>query len=228
MIELEKRTYRLTGITELLGSQPANEQLRSDYIASKAPSAEFADEEQDMLSLDEKGLTVFLRDVNDKSIVMLDYQIRAFFKGAFQAMGAQLGVKQVRHKVDQFLFVQPRTIPITRDGKKVFDESGILERSLRAETMQGPRTALAASEKIDAPWEITFTVCLLPNAGSRTSNGITFKAIEDALDYGALQGLGQWRSGGYGRFEWTRVEDDKTDYTQAINRRRAAETPEKG
>ena len=86
------------------------------------------------------------------------------------------------------------------------------ERSLRADTMQGPRTTVAASEQINAPWEMTFTVRLIQNSGSKSSAALTFEAIEDALDYGQLCGLGQWRNGGHGRFTWERV--DKEDKAQ--------------
>ena len=74
---------------------------------------------------------------------------------------------------------------------------------LRAQTMQGPRVTLAASEQIDDPWTIEFTVKLIGNPGTRTSAPITWEAIETALDYGSICGaLGQWRNGGYGRFTW--------------------------
>lgn len=209
-IKYESRRYRLHGITELLGSQPASEAIRSEYVASKAPLKEQADEEGEMLKLEEKGLTVFLRDKED-NLVMQDYQIRAYFKGALDAMSDQLGVLNIRHKIDVFMHVRPRNIILMRDGKPIKDEDGYLERSLRASTPRGPMTALASSEKINEGWYIDIQVCLLKNSPTAKSANITWDTIEDALCYGEFQGLGQWRSGSYGRFTFERMPDTEED-----------------
>jgi hypothetical protein len=37
---------------------------------------------------------------------------------------------------------------------------------------------------------------------------LTKDVITECLDYGAMSGLGEWRTGGYGRFEYT-LEDVK-------------------
>lgn len=220
MINMDSRTYRLTGMTEILGSQPASETIRSEYIASKAPNAELADEETELMKMEEKGLTVFLRDPDhDDRLILLDYTVRAFFKSAFDALKEQIGIKAVRNKIDKYVFVSPRSIPILREGADIVDEDGILERPLRAETMQGPRVALAASERIDTPWSIEFTVTLIPNGSSPKSPAIKWEDIENALDYGALQGIGQWRSGSYGRFTWERIDDANQPTLAQIKRR---------
>lgn len=207
-LQFETRRYRLTGTTPILGSQPASKTLRTEYISSKAPTPEMAEEEDAMLgNLDERGLTVFLRDEEDDSLMMLSYMIRGYFKGTLEAMVAQTGVKQPRSKVDRFLMVEPRRIPIKRDGELIYEEDDQLERPLRAETMQGPRVTLTASEQIALPWAIEFEVILLPNPKTKMSEALTWENVEDALDYGAFQGLGQWRTGGNGCFTWERVDD---------------------
>ena len=207
-LQFEKRKYHLTGTTPILGSQPASRTLRTEYISSKAPTPELAEEEDAMLgNLDERGLTVFLRNEEDDSLMMLNYMVRGFFKGSLEAMVAQTGVKQPRSKVDRYLMVGPRRIVIKRDGEPVYEEDDQLERPLRAETMQGPRVTLTASEQIDLPWEIDIEVMLLPNAETKLSKALTWENVEDALDYGAFQGLGQWRTGGNGCFTWERVKD---------------------
>lgn len=148
-----------------------------------------------------------MQDDEDASCMYLDYQIRGFFKSALNALEYDNKIKQAKSKVDKFLFIAPRKIHIFKDGKRVYDTDEDCERSLRAETMQGPRTTVAASEQINAPWEMTFTVRLIQNSGSKSSAALTFEAIEDALDYGQLCGLGQWRNGGHGGLPgsaWTR------------------------
>lgn len=236
MIMMETRKYRWYGITELMGSQPASEKIRSEYIASKAPTAEMADEEQSMLKLEEKGLTIFLRDMTRKNapLCMLDYQVRAFFKGAFDAMKEQLGIQAIKNKVDKYIFVSPRKITLMRDGEPILDEDYIKERSLRAETPQGPRVALASSETVDTPWYVEFEITMIPNKSTKSSEAISWEAIENAMDYGALQGMGQWRSGGNGRFRWERVDapeetaEETAEKERRIEERTTAEAKKRG
>lgn len=210
---IEERTYHIMGTTSILGSSPANPAVRSAYLASKAKDPTGSEEESAYLPDEEqKGITVFLQDDEDASCMYLDYQIRGFFKSALNALEYGNKIKQAKSKVDKYLFIAPRKIHILRDGKRVYDTDEDCERSLRADTMQGPRTTVTASEQINAPWEMTFTVRLIQNSGSKSSAALTFEAIEDALDYGQLCGLGQWRNGGHGRFTWERV--DKEDKAQ--------------
>ena len=209
-LTFETRKYRLTGIEPMLGSQPASRTLRTEFIASKAPSPAEVEEEDNLLGdMEARGLTVFLRDDEDGKLILLDYMQRGYFKGTLEAIVAQTGIKQVRSKVDRYLFVGPRRIPILRDGEPIYEEDDQIERPLRAETMRGPRVSLAASEAIDAGWTVEFTVTLLPNPETKASKALTWDAVEMALDYGKFQGLGQWRTGGNGRFTWERIDDEE-------------------
>lgn len=210
MMRYEDRKYRLTGMTPLLGSQPAAADIRTKFVASKAPAQERGEEETDMLpALEERGLTVFLRD-KDGTLSIMDYMMVGYLKEVANRMKDQLGIKQARAKMEMYAFVSPRIIPICQGGCGVKAPSGTLERSLRAQTMQGPRTTLTASEMIEAPieapWEIEFSIRLLDNAATKTSGKIDWDTIETVLDYGAMCGIGQWRNGGYGRFTWERIE----------------------
>ena len=206
MLQFEERKYRLSGITPLLGSQPANPDVRAAYIASKAPTEWQRAEENDMLPDDERGVTVFLRRLGDDALSMMDYVLVGYLKSACKSLSAQNGIQQAESKVGTYVFVEPRTIPILRNGEPVIEEDSVLERPLRAQTMQGPRVALASSEQVDDPWTLEFSIRLLINEGTAKSKPVTWEAIEDALDYGRLKGLGQWRNGGYGRFTWERVD----------------------
>lgn len=215
-VAIDSRTYRLTGMTPILGSQPANPAVRTQYIGSKAPNVDVGVEESALLpDIEEKGLTVFLRDPDTDALGLLDYTIRGFFKEALDALKEQNGIKNIRKKVDNLLFCEPvkkrapgdRFIVFTRNGEPIMDEDDQLERSLRADTMQGPRTSLAASEMVNDPWAIEFTLTLLPNRGTAQSKALSWDAVEQALDYGAFKGLGQWRNAGHGRFTWERIDE---------------------
>lgn len=221
-IKKESRTYILTGTTSLLGSNPANPEIHAKFVASKAESLERAAKEEAMLpeedwlpgsyeleeairDVKEQGLTVFLRN-NHGELVLGNHSVKGFFKGTLNTLKGQIGIAAVKSKVDNLLFISPTFIVITRDGVPVTEPDGWNERPLRAETMQGPRVALASSEEIDAPWKISFTVTLFENGGTARSKPLTWEAVEAALDYGEWKGLGQWRNGGKGSFTWRRAE----------------------
>lgn len=207
-LNMETRTYILTGLTPLLGSQPPSPDVRTQFIASKAPTP--PDDEDNLVQPnDEKNLTVFLRDPdkNDR-LILLDYTVRGFLKEALTAIKAQAKIGAPRSKVDKYVFVEPRRIPITRDGKPIYEEDDYFERPLRAQTMQGERVTLTGSERIYDPWQIKVRLTLFPNAGTAKSDSVTWDAIETALDYGRFSGLGQFRTGSYGRFTWERAEKE--------------------
>lgn len=207
-MNIEKRKYRLTGITPLLGSQPASRELREQFIAAKAPTEELRSEEAELSTFerDEKGVTVFMRDPND-ALCLMGYQIKGFFKEALTALKAQTDVAAVKGKVDTLMFVEPRFLPLMRDGEALRDEDEMLERPLRADTPKGPRSALQSSEMVYDPWTVEMEIALLPNKGSAKSRELSWDAIEAALDYGAYHGLGQWRNAGYGSFRWEAIAD---------------------
>ena len=203
----ESRIYKLTGLTPILGSAPASRAIRTQYIASKAPTDELRTEEENApFDLDEKGLTVFNRNKQDQ-LCLMGYQIKGFLKGALTALKAQCKIAAAKGKIDNLVFVEPRYIPLIKNGAPIREEDEILERPLRAQTMQGERVTLAASELVEDPWEITIEMTLIPNNGTAKSESLTWDAIEAALDYGAYHGLGQRRNADYGRFVWELVEE---------------------
>lgn len=206
----ETRKYHLTGLSPILGSQPASEAIRTQYIASRAPAAELSDEERELFESDSRqlrGLSVFARDPekNDQ-VILLDYMVRGFFKSALAALQKQLGVKSYKSKVDKYLFVYPRRIPLLRNGMPIYEEDDEYERPLRADTPKGPRVGLQSSERIDTPWSIDIEIRLIANDKTAKSESLTWKAVETALDYGALSGLGQFRNASYGTFSWERMD----------------------
>lgn len=202
MIETTVKKYRLVGLSPMLGSQPASEKIHSTFIASKAP--QIMDDEEVLEVPDSQGLTVFYRDKNGNPILM-DYQVKGFFKSAGRALSKQNGVAAPVSKVDQFVFVTPRQIQLKRGGEVITEPDGIRERPLLAMTMQGQRTCTAASEYVD-DWEIVIEVELVTNYGTAKSKPVTFDIIEDWLDYGFYNGLGRWRNAGNGRFRWEEIE----------------------
>ena len=159
-------------------------------------------------------MTVFLRD--EGSVCLMAYVINGYLKEAIAAMGMENGVKMPASKVDKYVFNLNvcgqnqsglEVLKLIRDGEPISAPDRVLERPLRGMTMQGPRIALASSELIALPWAIDVKITLLENAATKQSKALTWDVIEDALKYGRLRGIGQWRNGGYGRFTFERMDD---------------------
>jgi hypothetical protein len=213
---MKTNLYRLTLTEEALGSASANPEIHREYIASKAPDAESREEEVARLgvdAVDEKGRTVFARTA-DGHPMLWDYQIKGFFKDSCGALRRaddykSKSLKAYKKEIDGLIFVREREIPWMLDGIYVDMHKrggvGICERPLRAETMQGPRVALASSETVPAGCTLTFHVTFLKDS--------LVPYVEEWLDYGCLRGLGQWRNSGKGRFFWERIDEATGEVT---------------
>lgn len=204
-----QKRFRLAGTDSMLGSCPANQEVFTEFLVGKTKTPE---ERQaalaDVNNIDEnleKGTTVFYRDSNG-GLILKGYQIKGFFKAAAKALKDQLNLKNYLSKVDTFVFILEKDIPIMRDGKQIMEPDGYLERPQRCETAQGPRVSLAKSEEIKTDWYIDVTVRVVENAGTAKSVPIDMDMIEDFLDYGALSGLLQWRNAGHGTFEYKEID----------------------
>jgi hypothetical protein len=197
-----KYNVTLTFTEPLLGSAPANPEIYSRFVADK--KAELAEEEVALLpkDIDEKGLTVFRRIPNGGGLCMMDYQIKGFLKEAARALTGK-DISAVYSKINLWAFVFPRVIPIMRNGAPILKPDATMERPLRAQTMQGPRVTVTSSEILDPvamdPCTLTFQIEVLEKGESI----ITGKLLHHWLSYGQYGGLGQWRSGGWGRFTFT-------------------------
>jgi hypothetical protein len=185
----------------MLGTVPKSPEIYADYIATRNPNGVDETEIETVEKIEEKGWTGFHAD--EKGLFIYDYMLKGFLKNAGEVLASGMQVqkekkgvlvteklKAVRSKIDKYLFVFPRRIYL---GKEAPD--GVVERPLRAMTMQGPRVSLARSDYVDAGIELEFTISLLPQ------REITWEIIEALFEYGKLAGLGQFRSGSFGRFE---------------------------
>lgn len=210
---MTKYLVTITTTEDMLGSAPADPEIYRSFIATKkhkddrakATAAQLAEmdadekkiteEELKLLPAEDKGITVFRR--NAGGLILTDFMIRGFLKEAAEAVS---GIWGVRSKIDKWLFVKERQIPVMRNGAQLKDSEGINERPLRAMTMQGPRVALAASEVVKAGATMTFTILVFPLGESKGK--LDEETISSWLEYGAYNGLGQWRTGSNGRFTY--------------------------
>lgn len=193
---MQSLTVKATFIEPVLGTLPANKDIASDYVASKAPDYDKMEEEIERIGVSgvvEKGKTIFPKDDNGNPIFW-DYQIKGFLKEAIGILkdikgNSCTGLKAYKKKVDNFVFVFPRRIPIQLSG-----EMTDCQRPLRAMTPMGERISLANSEEIPAGSTIEFTIKVL--------NDDMLDMCIDALDYAELKGIGGWRNSGKGRITY--------------------------
>lgn len=207
-MKFEEKKFRLIGTNDLLGGTPMDKELFTKFIATKAKTQEEKKRAQeDVQSVEEleKAMTGFYR--NDGGIIMKAYQIKGFFKSAAKAMKAQVNLAQSTSKIDNYLFIKERELPIMRDGHQVSAPDGCLERPQLCETAQGPRVSLAKSEVVTGEWYVEFTVRVLPNKGTAKSSALNMAMVEDLLGYGEFKGLLQWRNAGYGSFRFEEITE---------------------
>lgn len=197
---MKEMKVKVTFFEELLGTAAADEDIYRSYIAKNAPDAKTKEQEVEDLGVEgvtEKGMTVFPK--MDGKPFLYDYQIKGFFKNSCGTLRKVTDtksnkIKAYKKEIDGLVFVKERKIPlILPDGEKL----GECQRPLRAQTAQGERVALSISESAPAGTSIEFTIMTLHDP--------LMGAVEEWLDYGALNGIGQWHNSGKGRFTWEAV-----------------------
>ncbi len=199
-------------IDDVLGTAPGDPDIHGSYVSSKAPDTATKEEEIAAIGEDEfraKGKTIFPTDESGNPIFW-NYQIKGFFKSACAAQrglseSKSSKVKAYKKKIDLGIFVFPDADdPSSRAIKIHMTKAGVGEcqRPLRAETMQGPRVAIADSDSIEKGSWIEFDVVMLDDGD--------WPLVSEWLDYGKFNGLGQWRNSGKGAFVWHEINHKPT------------------
>lgn len=196
---MDTKVYRVkvTFTTSVLGTQPQKD-VATEFITSKAidpDTGELPEDEVNTLPVAlEKGTTAFHK--LDGKPIMYDYQVKGFIKETGSVFNGLRGVKNLKSKLENLVFVTPRQIELhLPEGAEVT----FCERPLRAMTAQGPRTSVARSEELPAG---TWFECDLEVFQGQISEPL----LRDLLDYGSRRGFLQWRNGGHGRFTYEMSE----------------------
>lgn len=200
---MKEMKVRITFTEPLLGTRPADPEIHTRFVASKAPDHKTMEQEVADLGaheVEERGKTVFPR-LEDGTPYIYDYQIKGFLKEAGKALRKVTGTKSsklkaYRQEIDNLIFVGPRRIPLWMPIDLDLTATDN-QRPLRASTPQGERVALAHSEEAPAGTYIECTFSCMVDSD--------IALVKEWLDYGAWKGMGQWRNASYGRFEWEEI-----------------------
>lgn len=213
-----RKTFEITFVDRILGTEPSNPDIYRDYILSKAPDPFAAAKELDFLPPEDTdedgapmrtGITVFHRDADGNPALHMRH-IKGYFKEACGALRMAAGkdpetgkralknesskLTMYKSRIDSLIFVLPDYPKlILPEGMGITRE----QRPLLASTPQGPRSALACSECAPEGTKVRFTVTML--------NDDLYPALIEWLDYGSFKGIGCWRNSGCGRFVYEEV-----------------------
>ena len=201
-LEGEQYHVRLTFQERLLGTMPRDPSILSTYLQSKAHpplSDERRQEEVDTLPGTEEETRGTGFPFDDRGLFLWDYHLRGYLKEAARVLRLSVPgrrkaeVALTDRLLEQYVYVFPRRLHLMREGQIVKEPDGVFERPLRAMTAQGPRVSIAVSEYLDPPLYLEARIFVLRGP-------ISVELSQALLPYGQLTGLGQWRTGGNGRF----------------------------
>ena len=209
---------RLTFVEPILGATPNDKEIYTNYLGAQAPDAKTLQEELEDVGLTErveKGTNVFLSD-KDGYPYLSNHVILGFFKGACGALKRVSGkpyksssMTAYKSKIDTLFRIEPRKIHFFQaeelngsdQAEHIRETIDVFQRPLRASTPQGDRVALASSERLPEDTMIQFEIRLFDKAHE--------DVVREWLDYGFYHGIGQWRNGGFGQFEWEELDEDE-------------------
>jgi len=200
-LDFEHYRVELITLSPLLGATPKDKELYASYVAAKADpplaSAELDGELEDVQDEHVSGWTGFLT-TQEGQPYLRQHVILGFLKTACGALRMSSKPK-LSKKVTAYKKKIDSTVLVTPD-KLLLDLPADLTttaRSLRADTPQGPRVALAMSDTAPTGTRITFYLSVLEGI-------LPAELIREWFEYGVVQGLGQWRgSGKKGKFTAT-------------------------
>jgi hypothetical protein len=190
----------ITFTEPLLASSPEDPRVYEQFIASRKRSdAEGRGEEVNTIPagvLEKIGSSVFHRD--GSGLFLFDYKLRGFLKEAAAAVTGKAGISAFKSKIDKWVFVIPRRLYLRKDNAVIMKPHGTEQRPIRAMTAQGPRITVKKSEFVDPGTHLSAEILVLP-LGEKE---ITEERIREWLEYGKFTGMGEWRTGSYGRFDF--------------------------
>jgi len=154
-----------------------------------------------------KGITGFFFDYEKGLPVISTHMVYGFLKSASEAIcrtrkekknGVMLHSATFSHSmINQYVRCDEQFVPFSQDILRNKDGSPAhFERALRAITAKGPRITLVKSELVPGGTHLRFQLNVWKDSP------ITQEILKTMFDYGAMVGLGQFRSAGFGMFDY--------------------------
>lgn len=196
---MKKFKVKVTTTAPLLGSQPGSplgrEWMRERAEEEGIPTQNLNEEARTFEDIEARQMTVFNKV--DGRPIFFNHQIKGALKGAANVLNGLNGVKAMRNRVQDTVYIYPRQIPINGTmGEPVW-------RPLRASTPMGERVTIAGSETVNEGATFEFEIHLHPMPKFEPDKDL----IVALLDRCKLMGLGQYRNSGlYGQFEYELTE----------------------
>ena len=218
-LEFKYYDFQITLQEPQLGTVPKDPKVYQQFIESLKPEDQQDEEHKTVESREERGWTGFHRDENGPFVY--NYMIKGFLKASALVLLKHIGITGLKSKVTNYVFVKPRRMHFdmtnamkdqellayigTGEATARLGENGlvVIERPLQAQTARGPRVSVVRSDVIGSGATLRCVLQVLKGP-------ITEKVLKNLIDYGVLQGLGQWRSAGWGAFDASFVECDES------------------
>jgi len=185
---------KMVFLEKLCGSVPQNKEIVKRWLSvRKAP--EGAEEEvlETVEDSQEKVTLSFQKD--EKGIFLRGGTVKAHLKDCSNQIKDVLGVKNLRSKIANKVFVQESRIYLKRnDSEYIFEVDGEFDQPIHVITGLGPRSALKTIRFLTKP-NIEFTLKILED------KEVDIKIIEKIFEYGSIHGFGGERGMGEGRYE---------------------------
>lgn len=131
---------------------------------------------------------------DEKGLYIEDRNVKAMIKESANIVKEVVGVKALKSKVAERVFVKPKRIYL---GK--MEPDGMHEKPIHVMTRQGPRTAL---KRLDYCKDVKVSFGLKVVADKVVTEGV----LRVIFEHGSENGLGSDRSQGFGTFEILRFE----------------------
>ena len=200
-VELKKAKLKKAEADEI----SANLDKEHDEIKRMADERRKLKNDIDSLRTDaaENSLSVFFIDEETKKPYFTKHQIRGYIKDKFTILkelkrGSFATFKKMpKTVVNRQVFVGPDKILIDLPPG---EEMGRCTRPIRIEKFPVEENSIKVSESVPAGSTLKFSVGILDDSLK--------DCVIEALEYGALHGLGQWRNSGKGRFHFA-IWDEK-------------------
>lgn len=160
-----------------------------ELLESVAESVEISDEEGKEKAELKYGFSTFCRDKNG-----LYYEgrcIRGHLKDCANQVKDILNVNALKAKVSNKVYVMTDKIYLSVD-----EVDGVEQRFIQVMTPQGPRSTIKFIDYLERP-ELKFRLNVLDD------DVITEAILKVIFEYGSIHGLGQERSQGWGRYQFS-------------------------